>query len=195
MASKSVTGGSGVAPLSMGSADRAVDCSQYSQAALAGRLHETVRRRWMWPPRPAGTPGIGKKRVLGPCRRRSRRTGPTWPTLLRRPRSCRSLPDDRESKGRLRNRAGRSDIVRRFQRLWTATGAFLWPPRTPRIRPGALLTHQDHWGCSCGSAIWLDITTAVCLCGFGSEAVIPASAIGTHLPSRSLTCDCRPTGS
>ena len=29
--------------------------------------------------------------------------------------------------------------------------------------PDAWLTQPDHWGCSCGSAMWVDLTTAVCV--------------------------------
>ena len=31
------------------------------------------------------------------------------------------------------------------------------------LRPDAWLTQPDHWGCSCSSAMWVDLTTAVCV--------------------------------
>ena len=31
------------------------------------------------------------------------------------------------------------------------------------LRPDAWLTQPDHWACSCGSAMWVDLTTAVCV--------------------------------
>lgn len=31
------------------------------------------------------------------------------------------------------------------------------------LRPDAWLTQPDDWGCSCGSAMWVDLTAAVCV--------------------------------
>ena len=31
------------------------------------------------------------------------------------------------------------------------------------LRSDAWQTQPDHWGCSCGSAMWVDLTTAVCV--------------------------------
>ena len=31
------------------------------------------------------------------------------------------------------------------------------------LRSDAWLTQPDHWGCSCGSAMWVDLTSAVCV--------------------------------
>lgn len=30
------------------------------------------------------------------------------------------------------------------------------------LRPDAWLSQVDHWGCSCGSPIWVDVTAATC---------------------------------